>query len=295
VLNDSKVFPSRLFGRRAGIRSLSVGKNNPKRREHLSGEVEVFLLRPSATDPNVWQALVRPGRKMRTGERVRFSDELEAEIIGWGELGERTVRFFPTGKLADRLNAIGHVPLPPYIKRTDDPADRERYQTVFARHSGSVAAPTAGLHFTPEILSACRAAGADIAYVTLHIGLGTFQPVHTDQVENHRLHSEWFHLSEEEAARMRGASRLVAVGTTSVRVIESSGLEAAVAETALFIYPGFEFRHTGALLTNFHLPRSTLLMLVCAFGGKELVLAAYRHAVHARYRFYSYGDSMLIV
>lgn len=299
VLNDTRVFPSRLFGRRAGVRSLPIGKRNPKRHEYLSGQAEVFLLRPVSEDHRTWQALVHPGRKMRTGERILFADSLEAEIIARGEYGERTVRFLGEGDIYQRLEEIGHVPLPPYIRRPDTPEDRERYQTVFARQTGSVAAPTAGLHFTPEILEQCRAAGADIAHVTLHIGLGTFQPIHTEVIEEHRLHSESFRISEEEAEKMRRAERLVAVGTTAVRTIEtaarSGGLRAMNGETGLFIYPGFEFKATGALLTNFHLPKSSLLLLVCAFAGKDFTLAAYRHAVEAGYRFYSYGDCMLIL
>lgn len=296
VLNDSRVFPARLFGHRAGVHSLPVGRNNPKRREHLSGQVEVFLLRAVSADGRDWDALVRPGRKMPVGERIAFAGSLQAEIVARGEFGERTVRFHTDADLFQQFERIGHVPLPPYIKRPDEAADRERYQTVFARQKGSVAAPTAGLHFTPQILDACRARGAGIACVTLHVGLGTFQPLHDEQVERGRLHSERYRITPENAAKMRGARRLVAVGTTSVRTVETAlrtGSEQG--ETDLFIYPGFEFRGTGAILTNFHLPRTSLLLLVCAFAGKDLTLAAYRHAVEARYRFYSYGDCMLIV
>ncbi len=299
VLNDSRVFPSRLYGHRAGVGSLPVGKRNPKRQEHLSGRVEVFLLRPMSKDHKIWQALVHPGRKMRIGERVRFASDLEAEILARGQYGERTVRFDYEGDLEARLEEVGHVPLPPYIRREDTPLDRARYQTVFARPSGSVAAPTAGLHFTPAMLEECRAAGAEIAFLTLHVGLGTFQPIHTEVVEAHRLHQESFEISEEEASKMRAARRRVAVGTTAVRTLETAmlrqGLVAGRGETDLFIYPGFEFKATGAMLTNFHLPKSSLLVLVCAFAGTELTLAAYRHAVDAGYRFYSYGDCMLIL
>src|SRR5579862_4963622 len=181
VLNDSRVFPARLFGHRAGVRSMPIGKNNPKRREYLSGEVEVLLLRPVDAGGRDWEALVRPGRKMQLGERVRFAEDLECEIVGRGEFGERTVRFHGAADLFEAFERIGHVPLPPYIKRPDQTADRQRYQTVFAREKGSVAAPTAGLHFTPEILDRCRGRGAEVAYVTLHVGLGTFQPLHADQ------------------------------------------------------------------------------------------------------------------
>ncbi len=268
VLNDSRVIPSRLYGHRVGH----------------SGHVEVFLLHPVSPDRREWKALVRPGRKLRVGELVEF-DGLTAEITGREEFGGRTLRFH--GDVDEQLERIGHVPLPPYIRRSDDAADRERYQTVFARVKGSVAAPTAGLHFTPGILEQCRAAGAEIAYVTLHVGLGTFQPLHGD-----RLHAERYEISAENLARIRGARRRLAVGTTSVRAIESGG---SGGETDLFIRPGFEFRWTGAMLTNFHLPRTSLLMLVCAFAGRDFLLSAYRHAVDSGYRFYSYGDCMLIV
>ncbi|MEN6606565.1 MAG: tRNA preQ1(34) S-adenosylmethionine ribosyltransferase-isomerase QueA [Bryobacteraceae bacterium] len=299
VLNDSKVFPSRLLGRRAGVRALSVGKKNPARWQHLTGRVEVFLLHPIGEDNRTWLALVHPGRKMHLGERVRFSDTLEAEVLARGAFGERTVRFKCEGDIYERLNETGHVPLPPYIKRPDSLEDRERYQTVFAREKGSVAAPTAGLHFTPEMLEACRAAGADTAFVTLHVGLGTFQPVLEEAIEEHKIHPEWFRIDAANAAKMYDARRIVAVGTTSVRTIETAmqqgGLSECNGSTDLYIYPGFEFCATGAMLTNFHLPRSSLLFLVCAFAGKELILDAYRHAVEAGYRFYSYGDCMLIV
>jgi len=299
VLNDSRVFPARLFGYRAGVHSLPIGKGNPKRHEYLSGEVEVLLLRPAAGGGRDWSALVRPGRKMRVGERIQFDERLAGEILARGEFGERTIRFEGEGDLFEEFERIGHIPLPPYIKRADRPGDRERYQTVFAREKGSVAAPTAGLHFTPSILDACRARGAETAWVTLHVGLGTFQPLHAAQIEQGRLHEESYAIAAADAARMRAARRLIAVGTTSVRTIESAlaagGLEARRGETDLFIYPGFEFRGTGAMLTNFHLPSTSLLLLVCAFAGTELALAAYRHAVESRYRFYSYGDCMLIL
>jgi S-adenosylmethionine:tRNA ribosyltransferase-isomerase len=272
ALNDSKVFPSRLYGRRVGF----------------SGVVEVLLVHPVSEERKTWTALVHPGRKMRTRERVIF-DGVEAEVIARGEYGERTLRFEYDGDIYELLRKIGHVPLPPYIKRADTAEDRERYQTVFARETGSVAAPTAGLHFTGEILDACRKAGAGIAYVTLHVGLGTFQPVRGES-----LHAERFHVTEESAAMIRAAHRVIAAGTTSVRAVESLYLGKR-GETDLFIKPGFEFQRTKAMLTNFHLPESSLLMLVCAFAGREFVLSAYEHAVQAGYRFYSYGDCMLIV
>jgi S-adenosylmethionine:tRNA ribosyltransferase-isomerase len=299
VLNDSRVFPARLLGHRAGVHSLPIGKHNPKRREYLSGEVEVLLVRALNSRRTEWEALVHPGRKMRVGERLRFGDDLEAEITGRGEFGERTIRFLTDSDPFAEFEKLGHVPLPPYIRRSDRPEDRERYQTVFAREPGSIAAPTAGLHFTAEILETCRARGADIAYVTLHVGLGTFQPLRTEVVEEGRLHSERYSITEEAAAKLRAGRRLVMAGTTSVRTVEGAlargPLVAQEGETDIFIYPGFRFRGTGALLTNFHLPRTSLLLLVCAFAGTELTLAAYRHAVEEGYRFYSYGDCMLIV
>jgi S-adenosylmethionine:tRNA ribosyltransferase-isomerase len=288
VLNNSKVFPSRLLGRRAGAHSLPVGKNNPKRWQNLSGEVEVFLVQQASDDAKTWTALVHPGRKMRVGERIQF-EGAEAEIMARGEYGERTVRFHCNGDIHELLQKIGHVPLPPYIKRPDTAQDHLRYQTVFALETGSVAAPTAGLHFTPQILDACRAAGAEIVYVTLHVGLGTFQPVRGES-----LHAERFHITAENASKIKASRRLVCAGTTSVRAVESIFL-GKTGETDLFIRPGFHFQRTGAMLTNFHLPQSSLLILVCAFAGRDFVLAAYRHAVEAGYRFYSYGDCMLVL
>jgi len=242
---------------------------------------------------------VHPGRKMRTGERIVISEDLTVEILARGEHGQRTVRLclrdgadLNQADLNQVLDRVGHTPLPPYIRRPDTDFDRERYQTVYARSSGSVAAPTAGLHFTPEILERCRAAGAEIARVTLHVGLGTFQPLHTEVLEEVRLHQERFEITEDAARAIDCAQRVVAVGTTSVRALES---DPSQPETDLFISPGFSFRRAGAMLTNFHLPRSSLLVLVCAFAGIELTLAAYRHAVEQRYRFFSYGDCMLIL
>ncbi len=296
VVNDSRVFPARLYGRRAGIHALPVGKNNPKVREYLSGTVEVFLLRSVSRDGRDWEALVRPGRKLPVGERITFDEGLEGEIVGRGEFGERTVRFHGDADLYVAFERIGHVPLPPYIKRTDSPADRDRYQTVFARERGSVAAPTAGLHFTPEVLTRCREAGAEQAFVTLHVGLGTFQPLHEETVEGAKLHTERYCITPQNAAVIAAARRVVAVGTTSTRTLETAARTGELeGETDIFLYPGVPFLRTGAILTNFHLPRTSLLLLVCAFAGTELMLSAYRHAVEAAYRFYSYGDCMLIV
>lgn len=271
VLNDSRVFPSRLYGRR----------------EHGTGRVEIFLTKQITA--HTWEALVRPGRKMRTGERIFISDDLSAEILGRGEFGERVVRLDPRGDLFEVLERVGHMPLPPYIHRPDTEADRTRYQTVFAQNRGSVAAPTAGLHFTPEILARCK---GEIARVTLHVGLGTFQPLHFEVVEENILHEESFVVPPAAVRAMDRAKRVIAVGTTSVRAIES---DPAKPTTRLFLYPGAKFRRTGAMLTNFHLPKSSLLILVCAFAGKELTLDAYRHAVKEKYRFFSYGDCMLIL
>ena len=308
VLNNARVIPARLFGRRMGV--FSDPPSRATRREHLSGTVEVFLARQS--EPDVWEALVRPGRKMKTGERIVFGEgELEAEIIARGEFGLRTVRFSSRepGRVSAEIERLGHVPLPPYIDREDESADRDRYQTVFASRPGAVAAPTAGLHFTPEILSKIRARGAEICELTLDVGLGTFQPIHSETLEGHVMHAESYEISEPAAQQLQAAHSvlrpILAVGTTVVRALEDAALRAAetgtealvctgTAEARLFIVPGFSFRVVNALLTNFHLPRSTLLALVCAFTGRERTLKAYRHAVDTGYRFYSYGDCMLI-
>ena len=276
VLNNSKVFPSRLFGQRP-----------------TGGKVEVFLLKQ--LEPQLWTALVKPGRSLQPGAQILFNEQLTAEVVDRAELGERTIRFHGPIPIEDMLDRIGHIPLPPYIKRTDAPADHERYQTVYAEHKGSVAAPTAGLHFTPELLEQCRAQGADVAPVTLHVGLGTFQSLTTDEVSEVKLHSERYEISPESAVKMGQAKRLIAIGTTSLRTIESAGVAAGSGDTALFISPGYRFKHTGALLTNFHLPSTSLLLLVAAFAGTDLTKQAYSHAVEQRYRFYSYGDCMLVL
>lgn len=305
VLNNTRVFPARLYGHRSGARAQPVSPRNPAAKEFLKGQVEVLLTRQ--TGEREWQALVRPGRKIGVGERLYFGEqgELEAEVIARGEFGERTLRFAPVAEFFAAVERLGHVPLPPYIARADAPADRERYQTVYARERGSVAAPTAGLHFTPEIFDRLRARGIETAEVTLHVGLGTFQPVHAERVEDHKMHGEPYSISTQAAEQLKRARaagrRVVAVGTTTVRTLEHAArqnseghIEPGSREADLFIYPGFAFRVVGVLVTNFHLPRSTLLMLVSAFAGRERLLAAYRHAVEQRYRFYSYGDCMLI-
>ena len=323
VLNNTRVFPARLYGHRSGQRAQPLSPHNPASRDFLRGQVEVLLTRQVADDPIEWECLVRPGRKIGIGEKLYFGTppELEAEVTERGSFGERRIRFAPVPDFFARIERIGHVPLPPYIDRVDRAADRERYQTVYAQTAGStarsVAAPTAGLHFTPEILGQIRARGIKIAEITLHIGLGTFQPVRTEKVEDHKLHREQYEIPAEAAQAINRAKaegrRVVAVGTTTVRTLESAAefagklagklaaertsenrVEAGRGEADVFIYPGYHFRIVDALLTNFHLPQSTLLMLVCALGGKELVMAAYRHAVKAEYRFYSYGDCMFI-
>jgi len=306
VVNNSRVFPARLFGRRAGLRAQPLSPRNPASHNFLQGQVEVLLTRQLGDWE--WQALVRPGRKIAVGERLYFGagedPELEAEVIGRGEYGERTLRFRSSGEFFPLVERLGHVPLPPYIAREDKSEDRERYQTVYARNRGSVAAPTAGLHFTPEILAEIRQRGIEIAEITLHVGLGTFQPVHAEKVEEHKMHSEPFTIAAESAAQINRAleekRRIVAVGTTTVRTLEYAALQgsgsipAGSGEADIFIYPGSQFQIIGALLTNFHLPKSTLLMLVSAFAGRENILRAYEHAVRERYRFFSYGDCMWI-
>jgi S-adenosylmethionine:tRNA ribosyltransferase-isomerase len=304
VLNNTRVFPARLYGRRSGARAQPVSAANPAARDFLRGTIEVLLTHQVSQEPNEWECLVRPGRKIGVGERLFFGerDELQAEVMSRGSFGRR-IRFDAVSDFFGQVERIGHVPLPPYIARPDNLADRERYQTVYAREKGSVAAPTAGLHFTPEILTRIKERGIETAEVTLHVGLGTFQPVRTEQVEDHKLHHESFSISAEAAAainRARDAGRrMVAVGTTTVRTLESSArksgrVQGGSGEANIFIYPGYEFCIVSALLTNFHLPQSTLLMLVCAFGGRERVLEAYAHAVRERYRFYSYGDCMFV-
>ena len=326
VLNNSRVVPARLYGRRTGVTAQPIGKRHPKRTEYLSSEIEALLIRP--LDDGAWEALVRPGRKVRTGERLIFEGRtgsrgaakrkkpvrLEAEVISRGEFGLRTLRFDNPASLTDNLDRIGHVPLPPYIHRplassqADEKRDRLRYQTVYAQAPGSVAAPTAGLHFTRPMLALLREKGVERAEITLHVSLGTFQPIHVQhdhEIEHHRLHPETFSVSSQAAAQLNQAMedgrRIIAVGTTTVRTLEHLAMRhdgriaAASGETDLFIRPGFRFGVVGGLLTNFHLPRTTLLMLAAAFAGQELILAAYKHAVRERYRFYSYGDCMLIL
>jgi len=352
VFNDTRVLPARLFGHRSGSRAQRLSPANPASREFLQGRVEVLLTRRLPGEEQLWQALVRPGKKIMPGERLYFGGEaagsggyaaessapaagarLEAEVLTRGDFGERTLRFLPVPDFFARLEALGHIPLPPYIDREDTAEDRARYQTVFARDPGSVAAPTAGLHFTEEILGRLRDKGVETASVTLHVGLGTFSPIRTEVVEEHKIHTEWYQIPEETAEKIararREGRRVVAIGTTTVRTLEyaagmsqrqeqeqepsqlphpsqrkarmghpyalrSPHITAHSGEANIFIYPGYRFRVVDAMLTNFHLPKSTLLMLVSAFAGRERVLAAYEHAVRERYRFFSYGDCMFI-
>lgn len=304
VLNNSRVIPVRLFAHRAGLHTQAG--------HEATGRIQVLLTEQISEWE--WKVLARPGRKVLTGEILTFGqNDLRAEVIAHGEFGERTLRFEPVSDFYGVLETLGHMPLPPYIHRQDEAADRERYQTVYAQQRGSVAAPTAGLHFTPEILEEVRKRGVQIAYVTLHVGLGTFQPVRVDKVEDIRLHTEHYTLPAETAATVNAAMhegrRVIAAGTTTVRTLEhcaqaanGAPLEEHSGATNIFISPkdesgneiGHEFRVVRGLLTNFHLPQSTLLMLVSAFGGRERVLNAYRHAVESGYRFFSYGDCMFL-
>jgi S-adenosylmethionine:tRNA ribosyltransferase-isomerase len=306
VINNARVLPARLFGRRAGIHAESPGENNPASAEFLQASIEVLLVRQLSVD--TWETLVRPGRKVPVGERITFGDgELEAQVEERGDYGLRVLRFRSKHKFEETLARLGHIPLPPYIKREDEPLDRERYQTVYARQGSAVAAPTAGLHFTPEILSRLRGRGIEIAELTLEVGLGTFEPVRTERLEDHKIHNEAYEIPEATAAALARAGQanrpVLAVGTTVVRALEdaaekSAGGAAPIAPgkgvAEIFLFPGKPFRIVNQLLTNFHLPQSSLLALVGAFAGRENVLRAYRHAVESGYRFYSYGDAMLI-
>jgi len=291
VANNTKVFPARLLGKRVPS----------------GGAVECVLLSPHA-EPGVWEALVHPGQKLKPGAHVVFEGPpaIHAEILERRSFGRRLVKLWTDDgvPLDDAVDAIGHVPLPPYIKRADRASDRDRYQTVFAERRGSVAAPTAGLHFSRELLETLRENGIDRAELTLHVGYGTFQPVRVEDVEEHRLEPEHYEISPAAADAINRAlderRRIVAVGTTTTRTLEAAGSQtgrvtAGAGATDLFIYPGFEFRVISGLLTNFHLPQSSLLMLVSAFAGRDRTLAAYREGVERRYRFYSYGDAMLVL
>lgn len=283
VLNDTRVLPARLVGRKA-----------------TGGHVEVLLVKHLGGDR--WEALAKPSRRLPPGTELTFGGRLRVVLEGYGSAQTRIVRLEADGDVWEALHAVGQVPLPPYIERPL--ADPERYQTVYARHEGSAAAPTAGLHFTEELFRRLDARGVRRAYVTLHVGIGTFRPVTVERVRDHVMHSEWYRVPPETAALVNetkaAGRRVVAVGTTSCRTLESAAapdgtVTPGAGETSLFIYPGYRFRVIDALITNFHLPRSTLLMLVAAFAGKELTDRAYREAVERRYRFYSLGDAMLIL
>ncbi|GAB5520043.1 MAG: tRNA preQ1(34) S-adenosylmethionine ribosyltransferase-isomerase QueA [Rhodothermales bacterium] len=289
VLNNTRVFPARLVGKRP-----------------TGGHAELLLIRPT-DDEHTWLALAKPGRKLQPGATATFGndDELQAEIVDIAEEGRRVVKFTADAPLHDVIDRVGRMPLPPYIKRpTPQTADRERYQTVYAEHRGSIAAPTAGLHFTPVMLETLRGMGVHIAEVTLHVGYGTFEPVRVDDLRTHQVAAERYTISPTAAdtintARAAGG-RVIAVGTTSTRTLETAATEGGViqpghGETSLTITPGYRFRALDGLLTNFHLPQSSLLVLVSTFGGHDFVLKAYRHAVEAGYRFYSYGDCMLLL
>ncbi len=275
ALNNTRVIPARLYGHRPG----------------RTGKIEIFLLRSLNQEATRWRALVRPGKKLKTGESVVLSDQLTATITAHLEHGEREILFTCSARIREELDRIGHIPLPPYLDRPDELSDRERYQTVFAEHPGAAAAPTAGLHFTPEILAQLP---CPIAAVTLHVGLGTFQPLSEENLRTGTLHHEFYEVSPAASATLKAAQRIVAIGTTSLRTIETT-IEPGTGETNLFITPGYRFQATGALLTNFHLPGSSLIMLVAALAGYDLTMRAYRHAVASRYRFFSYGDCMLIL
>lgn len=287
VVNNSRVMPARLLGRR---------------RSSGAGAAEVLLTEQVSTRPVCWQALVRPGKRLKVGAAIDFQGA-QLEVVGQGENGLRTVEFkgMSEAEATVWIEAQGRIPLPPYMRREDRPDDRERYQTIFAKPRGSVAAPTAGLHFDAAVLEALKRKGAALAQITLHVGIGTFQAVKAERVEDHRMHSERFELSPAAAESVKSADRVLAVGTTSVRTLEHIAAEnggrvaAASGSTEIFIAPGFEFQIVDGLLTNFHLPRSTLLMLVSAFAGRDLIMDAYAHAIREKYRFYSYGDCMLIL
>jgi S-adenosylmethionine:tRNA ribosyltransferase-isomerase len=312
ILNDSRVIPARLYATRA--RGLNTQPSSPD----PTGRIEVLLTQQLSE--HEWSALVRPSRKIQPGEHLHFTAPnekeplLEAEVLTAGEFGERTLRFAPTPDFLVILDRIGHMPLPPYIHRDDREEDRDRYQTVFSHEPGSAAAPTAGLHFTPEILDSIRARGVQIETITLHVGLGTFQPVHAEELADIHLHAENYTLPAATAEAINTAlkegRRIIAAGTTTTRTLEHCAqlgstdpfephaglrLHAHSGSTSIFISPGYQFRIVSGLLTNFHLPKSTLLMLVSAFAGREAVLAAYAHAIRERYRFFSYGDCMLLL
>ena len=285
VINNTRVIPARLIGEKEGT----------------GGKVEVLLLKRRAND--VWETLVKPGKKLRPGAKITFGDgRLRAEVLEVVEEGNRLVKFYYEGIFEEILDSLGEMPLPPYI--THKLEDKEMYQTVYAKFDGSAAAPTAGLHFTKELLNKIEEKGIKIASITLHVGLGTFRPVKVDDVNNHHMHTEWYEVNAEAAEIInetkRNGGRVICVGTTSCRTIESVAddngyMKAKTGETDIFIYPGYKFKIMDGLITNFHLPESTLVMLVSAFAGKENVLSAYETAVKEKYRFFSSGDAMILI
>lgn len=286
VVNDTRVIPARFFGVKES-----------------GGRVEVFLERRLAAEGERWQCLLRSSKPSRPGTRIVLAEGVSAEVIGRGEGDTWRVSFTPVSGFDEWLERNGSMPLPPYIRRSAAEADRERYQTVFSRQRGAVAAPTAGLHFTPELLDELRERGVEIATLTLHVGLGTFMPIRVERVEEHRMHRERYIIPSATAdavnARKGGKGRVVALGTTVCRTLEHAARDdgsvaAGAGETGIFIYPGYRFKTVDALITNFHLPKSTLLMLVSAFAGKELLFRAYHEAVTRRFRFFSYGDAMFV-
>lgn len=286
VLNDTKVIPARLVGKK----------------QKTGAKIEIFLVAERERD--IWEALIKPGKRVKNGTVVEFGEGiLKAQVLAKLGTGTYIVRLKYKGRLLEILSEVGRTPLPPYIKRQPEPIDKIRYQNVYAAKNGAVAAPTAGLHFTKELLDALQRKGIGVAKLTLHVGLGTFQPVKTEEVEAHKMHAEYFEISPETAERInlckQKGGRIVAVGTTSVRTLETVADNGGVVEesgyTDLFIYPGYQFKIVDALITNFHLPKSTLLMLVSTFASREFVLEAYQEAIKQKYRFYSYGDAMLIL
>ena len=293
VMNDSKVIPARLFGIK----------------DKTGVHCEFLLSRKVEDEPDTWETLVRPGRRLKKDDTVTFGDgKLRAKILGYGADGTRIVRFKYDGIFMERLEELGKMPLPPYIEREAEESDKDMYQTVYAREEGSVAAPTAGLHFTEDLLRELDDKGVDLEYVTLHVGIGTFRPVKCDRVEDHQMHFESYSISDETAERINKAilagKRIVSIGTTSTRTLESAAyydedsgkwlIKAGHADTGIFIYPGYEYKIVDSLITNFHLPKSTLIMLVSALYDREKILEAYKEAVEQKYRFFSYGDAMLI-
>ena len=293
VMNDSKVIPARIFGIKEGT----------------GAKVEFLLIK--RLDGDVWETMVKPGKRLKPGDTVSFSQDgsFKAVIEGYGQDDTRHARFIYEGVFLERLEELGHMPLPPYIERPSDEEDKDMYQTVYASQEGSVAAPTAGLHFTEELLEKARQKGVETAYVTLHVGIGTFRPVKVENIEEHHMHFEEYSVSEETARKVnetiKAGGRIIAVGTTSVRTLESAAeldqktnsyvLKAGSGSTGIFIYPGYEFKLVDSLITNFHLPKSTLLMLISAFYDREEILKAYSLAVKEKYKFFSYGDAMLII